>query len=294
VDPAPDTGSIFGRNDSTAEGLVHHYLVARWPGASAPVCRPANEGLLPFALIIPGPGTIAGARGPQGCHVGYGWPAMIMARTATDSLPAVRDQTIEAFLTDLAARTAAPGGGAAAALQAALAAALLAMVARYSAGPKYAADASAISLALAEADRLRDACADLIAADAAAFGAVAAAYRLPKDSDELAAERSAAIAAALAGAADPPAAVIAACARLLKLADILLPVGNRTVIADVAAAAEAIRAAVATARVNVEVNLAGITDAEARARFTEVLSQVDALEARAAEVGALVRAELAR
>ncbi len=221
-------------------------------------------------------------------------PAAVVAAAATDSLPAVRDQTIEAFLTDLAARTAAPGGGATAALQAAQAAALLAMVARYSDGPKYAADASAISLVTADADQLRETSTDLIAADSAAFGAVAAAYRLPRDTAELASERSAAIAAALAGAAEPPAAVIAACARLLKLADVLLPIGNRNVIADVAAAAEAIRAAVATARVNVEVNLAGITDTDARARFTEAVSQASALEARAAEVSAVVRAELDR
>jgi len=56
----------------------------------------------------------------------------------------VREQTIEAFL---AARIPAPGGGAAAAPQAA---ALLAMVARYSDGPKYAADAHAIQSVLAE------------------------------------------------------------------------------------------------------------------------------------------------
>jgi formiminotetrahydrofolate cyclodeaminase len=48
----------------------------------------------------------------------------------------VREQTIEAFLTDLAARIPAPGGGATAALHAAQAAALLGMVARYSDGPK--------------------------------------------------------------------------------------------------------------------------------------------------------------
>ncbi len=206
----------------------------------------------------------------------------------------MRDQTIEAFLTDLAARTAAPGGGASAALQAAQAAALLAMVARYSDGPKYAADASAISLALADADALRATTTDLIAADAAAFGAVAAAYRLPRDTAELASERSAAISAALAGAAEPPAAVIEACARLLKVADTLLPIGNRHVIADVAAAAEAIRAAVATARVNVEVNLAGIADPVARSRFTEVISQVEALEAKAVQVSAVVRTGLDR
>jgi methenyltetrahydrofolate cyclohydrolase len=205
----------------------------------------------------------------------------------------VRDQPIEEFLAGLAARTPAPGGGATAALQAAQAAALLAMVARYSDGPKHAGDADAIESVRAEADRLRESCADLIAADAAAFGAVAAAYKLPKDTAELAGLRTVAIGAALVGAAEPQAAVIAAGARLVELAEILRPMGNRNVITDVAAAAEAIRAAVATARINVEVNQAGITDQASRARFAEVIDVVDGLEARAIRVSAAVRAEVA-
>ena len=204
------------------------------------------------------------------------------------------EQTIEAFLTDLAARIPAPGGGATAALQAAQAAALLAMVARYSDGPKNTPDAYAIESVLAEADRLRVSCAELIAADAAAFGAVAAAYKLPRETVELAGTRSAAIAEALTGAAEPPAAVIAAGAQLVELATILRPIGNRSVLIDVAAAAEAIRAAVATARINVAVNVAGITDAAAKDRFTAVIAAAGNLEAQAAEVSEAVQAELAR
>ena len=52
----------------------------------------------------------------------------------------MRDETITAFLDQLAARVPAPGGGATAALHAAQSAALLAMVARYSDGAKYDAD----------------------------------------------------------------------------------------------------------------------------------------------------------
>jgi len=204
----------------------------------------------------------------------------------------VREQTIEAFLSDLAARTPAPGGGATAALHAAQAAALLAMVARYSDGPKYAAEASEIGSVRADADQLRESCTDLMAADAVAFEAVAAAYRLARDTPELAAERSAAIAAALAGAAEPPAAVIAAAARLVKLAEVLLPIGNRNVISDVAAAAEAIRAAAATARINIEINLRGITDTAARARFADSVEAADRLAARAAQLSGAIRAEL--
>jgi methenyltetrahydrofolate cyclohydrolase len=204
----------------------------------------------------------------------------------------VREQTIGAFLTDLAARIPAPGGGAMAALHAAQAAALLAMVARYSDGPQYAADASEIGSVREDADELRESCTDLMAADAVAFDAVAAAYGLPRDTPELAGERSAAIAAALAGAAEPPAAVIAAAGRLVKLAEVLLPIGNRNVVSDVAAVAEAIRAAVATARINIEINLRGITDTAARARFADAVAAADRLEARAAQLSAAIRAEL--
>jgi methenyltetrahydrofolate cyclohydrolase len=206
----------------------------------------------------------------------------------------VREQTIDAFLDAVAARTAAPGGGAAAALFVATAAALLAMVARYSDGPSYSANADEIAWVLEQAERLRESCTDLIDADAEAFGAVADAYRLPKDTAELAAARTAAIAAALTGAAEPPAAVINAGGRLIELAEILRPIGNRNVIADVAAAAEGIRAGVAIAKTNVHVNLSGITDAPARARFTEVIGHAHHVASKAGEISAAVLADLAR
>ena len=204
----------------------------------------------------------------------------------------MHDETIGAFLEKLAARTPAPGGGAVAALDAAEAAALLGMVARYTSGPRYAAVAPVIERVIAQSDALRAECTDLIAADAEAFGAVAAAYALPKETAEQQAARSAAIAAALVIAAGPPGAVIYAAARLLELAEALRPAGNRTLLSDVAAAAEAIRAAAATARINVEVDLAGITDAAARDRYSELAARVDTLLARADAVSAAVRTDL--
>jgi formiminotetrahydrofolate cyclodeaminase len=63
----------------------------------------------------------------------------------------VRNQTIGQFLTALAARVPAPGGGATAALHAAQAAGLVAMVTRYSDGPKYADHAEAIRIEDAQA-----------------------------------------------------------------------------------------------------------------------------------------------
>ena len=200
--------------------------------------------------------------------------------------------TISAFLEKLAARTPAPGGGAAAALQAAQAAALVAMVARYSDGPRSAGHSRLVASVLGEADQLRVECAALISADAAAFGSVAVAYTLPKDTTEQKAVRSAAIAAALIPATGPPAEVIVAAGRLLGLAEALRPIANHSVIGDLVAAVEAIRAAAATGRINIEANLPGITDAAARARYREVAAGVDDLVARADAVTADVRAEL--
>lgn len=205
----------------------------------------------------------------------------------------MREQTIGEYLEHLAAREPAPGGGAAAALAAAQGAALLGMVARYSTGPKYDEHADVVAGVLDEADTLRHRSLQLADDDARAFSAVGAAYALPKATDEDKAARSAAIAAALVGAAAPPAAVIEVGTRLVELAETLLPVGNRNVVTDVAAAADAARAAVTTARVNVEINLGGIKDAAAASRFRAALAGVDDVAARADAVTSAVRATIA-
>jgi methenyltetrahydrofolate cyclohydrolase len=200
----------------------------------------------------------------------------------------MRDDTIADFLDQLAARVPAPGGGATAALHAAQAAALLAMVARYSDGAKY--DALLMGRVVAEADALRSEALGLAEADAAAFGAVAAAYQLPRSAEG----RSSAIALALAGAARPPADVVRLALLLIALAEALLPAGNRNVLTDVGAAAEAARAAAVTARLNIEVNLRGITDPALRAELTETAGACDVVVERADRVVAAVRAEITR
>ena len=132
----------------------------------------------------------------------------LCADARAGSLSNMRDETIGSFLTRLAARSATPGGGATGALQAAQAAGLLAMVARFSEGPRY--DTETVGRIRAAADGLIDESVELAAADEAAFGQVAAAYRLPKDTAEAQAARSGAIADASAGAARPPADLMAA------------------------------------------------------------------------------------
>ena len=206
----------------------------------------------------------------------------------------MRTDSIETFLAQLAARVPAPGGGATAALHAAQAAALVAMVARYSDAPRFADHAGEIATITTTADRLREEALGLAEDDAAAFTAVTEAYRLPKGTGDEAATRSEAIATALVAAANVPAIVVAVAEQVLGLAEQLLPIGNRNVISDVAAAAEAARAAATTARVNVEINLGGIKDAAAWGELAAVVNTVDELVLRAEKVTAAVRDGLVR
>lgn len=192
----------------------------------------------------------------------------------------VRDQTLEAFLDQLAARTPAPGGGATAALHGAQAAALIGMVARYSGGERAGEHADDVDAIRAEAD-------------AAAFTAVIEAYRMPKVTSEEKASRTEAIAAALAGAADPAVQTIDAATAVLDLAERLLPVSNPTVRTDIAIAAESARAAATSSRVNVEVNLGGIRDQTRAAELHAGLKSVPRIQARADQITETVRAELA-
>jgi methenyltetrahydrofolate cyclohydrolase len=205
----------------------------------------------------------------------------------------MRGQTIDGFLTELAARVPAPGGGATAALHAAQAAALVGMVARYSDGARFAEHAEEIAGIVTSADRLRLEALRLAEADAAAFTAVADAYALPRATDDEKALRRKAIAVALEGACVPPVAVVEVAADTVALAERLTPIGNRSVITDVAAAAEAARAAAVTARVNIEVNLGGIPDADSKTELLASAHSVDLIVERAEKVTAAVRAELA-
>ncbi len=204
----------------------------------------------------------------------------------------MRDDTIAGFLDQLAARGPAPGGGATAALHAAQAAALLAMVARYSDGPRY--DTELINRIVTEADGLREDALALAEADAEAFGAVAQAYGLPRETEAERQDRSASISSALAGATRPPADVVRTALPLSRRAEELQPAGNRNITTHRAAAAEAARAAAATARLFIEINLKGITDQVLLDEFVATAAVADTVVARADQIVAAVRAEVSR
>jgi formiminotetrahydrofolate cyclodeaminase len=200
-------------------------------------------------------------------------------------------QPIGEFLAQLSARLPAPGAGATAAIEAALSASLVGMVGRFTTDEQHAGLIREITAA---ADARRDTCLEAAAADEAAFSAVAAAMKLPRDTAEEQKSRRRAMSAAQQEAAQPPRRVIESAAELVSLAERLLPIANRTLISDVAAITAAARAAATTARLAVETNLPGIEDEGARRELGRAVAMVDDLARRADAVEASVRATMRR
>jgi methenyltetrahydrofolate cyclohydrolase len=174
----------------------------------------------------------------------------------------VRDADVDArtvtdFLDRLAARTPTPAGGSVAALCTAQAAALVAMVARYCESP-----------ALVErAEALVDRAQQLVADDERAFGAVADAWALPRGASAGDDVRRSAIDEALLGASEPQAQVVEVAIEVLVLIDLLRPAARAGLRSDLVAAGEVARAGSAIARMNVESNVRGLPDSEARSRL---------------------------
>ncbi len=204
----------------------------------------------------------------------------------------IGDEKFGDFLDRLAGRVPAPGGGAAAAVQVAMGAALLGMAARYTTGQEHAGHQVTIGRIITEADELRGIALRLAEADADAFTAAAGAYQLPKSTEEEKAARAAAIAHALVNVTWPSAKVISLAEIVVDIAGALAVISSRNVISEIAAAAEAARAAAATARVNVEINLAGITDEQASLEMIAETGKADDIIARAEQITRSIREQI--
>jgi formiminotetrahydrofolate cyclodeaminase len=202
-------------------------------------------------------------------------------------------QPVDAWLSDLASGSPTPGGGGAAALSAATGAALVSMVCELTVGrPRYAEHEQRLREILAEASGLRERALELAGADARAFDTVIAAYRLPRDSEDAKRERESAIQAALASAAVVPVHVAEVAARVIGLAGELPGRCNPSVLSDVAVAAVTARAALDSAAINVEVNLASMHDAERRASLAGQLAAHAGAAAAAERIAAEVRTRI--
>ncbi len=201
--------------------------------------------------------------------------------------PAAQD-----FLEALASDSPTPGGGSASAYSGAAAAALVAMVARLTLGrKKYAHVEEQMRQILERAETLRRELTAAIEEDAAAFEAVMAAFKLPKDTSEEMQKRQSAIESATLKAAQVPLEVARKVVEVMYLALKTVSYGNLNAISDAATAAALARAALSGAGYNVRINLASLKDEQAT---QPLLDELEALEQRAGRLEADVRAVLSQ
>jgi glutamate formiminotransferase/formiminotetrahydrofolate cyclodeaminase len=172
----------------------------------------------------------------------------------------IREQegpSLDGWIADLASAEPVPGGGSAAAFAGTMAAALIVMVSRLTLGGKaYAGVEPRIREILAEVEQARTAQRAFVEADAAAYVAVMAAYRIPKATPD----RVTMIDNALLEAARVPLAVARGAARLIVLAGEVGAIGNKKTLSDARTAEYLARAALGGALENVRINLASLSD----------------------------------
>lgn len=191
------------------------------------------------------------------------------------------DLTVKDFLNKVAGSDPVPGGGSIAALNGALASALAAMVANLTIGKKKYAEVQEDMQAIAqEAERLMgDFTAD-IDRDSDAYDRVFACFKMPKETDEEKAARSAAIQEATKYAAQVPLEVARrACALMPLIAEVALK-GNQNAVTDACVAMMSARNAVLAAVLNVRINLSSLKDAEL---VTRLQAEADGLEQQACQ-----------
>jgi formiminotetrahydrofolate cyclodeaminase len=171
------------------------------------------------------------------------------------------DTSVRGFLDALASGTPTPGGGSVAALAAAMAAGLVTMVCDLTIGRQQYAAFEAEARELRErAEQLRAELQVLAQDDIEVFNNLMAAYRLPRTTEADAASRRAAIQKVTRQATEVPLRVARAAVALLPLCAPLARSGNRNAVSDVGVAVLLVRAAVPSALLNVETNLAALED----------------------------------
>ena len=196
-----------------------------------------------------------------------------------------------AFIDELASPAPTPGGGGASACVGALAAALASMVGNLTVGkPRYAEVEDEVRASLGRLEGLRARLIALVDEDARAFAPLAAAYRMPKGTPEERAAKDEALQAALAGACEPPLAIMRAVDEVLDECVLMARLGSRLALSDAGVAAAFARAAADGASLNVLVNAASMRDAAYAERLrTEASRLASRVRARADELFDQVR-----
>ena len=200
-----------------------------------------------------------------------------------------RNEPLIRYFDDAAAALPTPGGGSVAAVAAALASTMASMAAGFTAGKeKFRAVEPEIQDVLRRLADLRGRLLDFAHEDMAAYEAVMAAWRLPKNSDAEKAARAKAVLAATKASLGLVEHVLEAAKEIVAISRRLAEIANPNLVSDVGVAAELALGAVRAARINVAVNLAGYADAAdaaaVRRRTDGVAAEAERLAAETREV----------
>ena len=200
------------------------------------------------------------------------------------------DSARTVFLDALSAAVPAPGGGSAAAYAGAMGAGLVSMVAGLTIGrKKYVAEEERMKAILAESEQLRAELNAAVAEDAAAFGAVMAAFQLSKDTPEQARQRADKIEIATLNAARVPLEVTRKALRVIELGAIVTAFGNLNAISDGVSGAAMARAALTAAGTNVRINVNSLAD---KTSGSLLLAELKKIETQALTLESEIRKSL--
>jgi len=193
-------------------------------------------------------------------------------------------EPLQVYLDDAASKKPAPGGGSVSACAGALGAALVGMVCNLTRGREKFADVETEIVTLVEAaEAARARLEQLLQEDTTAYSGVIAAYKMPKETAEEQAARTAAIQAGLIVAADVPLEICRVAVEVCRLAKVAAGIGNPQAVTDAGIGAILGEAAVVGAALNVKINLGSIKDeayvAKAAAEIDEVQAEAAALRA---------------
>ncbi|SRR6266568_547379 len=173
------------------------------------------------------------------------------------------NEPLQHYLDDLASAKPTPGGGSASALTGAMGAALASMVARLTQDkPGYATVHQEIEELVQRIEKLRSRFQQLMQEDIDAYGRLSACFKMPHNTDEERATRSAAIQDALLQAALVPLTTVESAGELVNYCRRIAEIGNTLVLSDVVVAATLASGAGKGASEMVRINLHSMKDAE--------------------------------
>ena len=197
-------------------------------------------------------------------------------------------EPLRVYLDDAASKKPAPGGGSVSACAGALGAALVGMVCNLTRGREKFADVETEIVTLVEAaEAARARLEQLLQEDTTAYSGVIAAYKMPKETAEEQAARTAAIQAGLIVAADVPLEICRVAVEVCRLAKVAAGIGNPQAVTDAGIGAILGEAAVVGAALNVKINLGSIKD---EAYVAKAAAEIEAIQAEAAALRAEVLA----